>query len=72
MVQAVDGCTDTFAEQRYRENGVFEISAFRSKVGLKKFKKDLQLSDECSMILYVVLKARDVLINKICFHDIPR
>ena len=54
----MDGCTDTFAEQRYRENGVFEISAFRSKVGLKKFKKDLQLSDECSMILYVVLKAR--------------
>ena len=46
--------------------------SFRSKVGLKKFKKDLQLSDECSMILYVVLKARDVLINKICFHDIPR
>ena len=31
--------------------------SFRSKVGLKKFKKDLQLSDECSMILYVVLKA---------------
>ena len=57
MVRAVDGCTDTFAEQRYRENEVFEISAFRSKVGLKKFKKDLQLSDEYSMILYVVLKA---------------
>ena len=32
--------------------------SFRSKVGLKKFKKDLQLSDECSIILYVVLKAR--------------
>ena len=31
--------------------------SFRSKVGLKKFKKDLQLSDEYSMILYVVLKA---------------
>ena len=57
VVRAVDGCTDTFAEQRYRENEVFEISAFRSKVGLKKFKKDLQLSDEYSMILYVVLKA---------------
>ena len=54
----MDGCTDTFAEQRYRENEVFEISAFRSKVGLKKFKKDLQLSDECSMILYVVLKVQ--------------
>ena len=63
MVRAVDGCTDTFAEQRYRENGVFEISGFRkfeARLGLKKSKKDLQLSDECSIILYVVLKARDV------------
>ena len=72
VVRDTDDWMHSFAEQRYRENGVFEISAFRSKVGLKKFKKDLQLSDECSMILYVVLKARDVLINKICFHDIPR
>ena len=72
VVRDTDDWMHSFAEQRYRENEVFEISAFRSKVGLKKFKKDLQLSDECSMILYVVLKARDVLINKICFHDIPR
>ena len=35
VVRAVDGCTDTFAEQRYRENEVFEISAFGSMVGLK-------------------------------------
>ena len=33
-----------------------EIS--KQSVGLKKSKKDLQLSDECSIILYVVLKAR--------------
>ena len=58
MVRDTDDWFQTFAEQRYRENEVFEISAFRSKVGLKNFKKDLQLSDECSIILYVVLKAR--------------
>ena len=46
MVRDVDGCTDTFAEQRYRENEVFEISGFvnrsiQSKVRVKKFKKEL-------------------------------
>jgi hypothetical protein len=25
----MDGCTDSFAEQRYGENEVFEISAFK-------------------------------------------
>ena len=66
VVQAVDGCTDTFAEQRYRENEVFEISGFEARLGLKKSKKDLQLSDECSIILYVVLKARSRLILGQC------
>ena len=61
--------TVTNRSQAY-PNAEKEIS--KQSVGLKKSKKDLQLSDECSIILYVVLKARDVLINKICFHDIPR
>ena len=33
VLRAVDGCTDTFAEQRYRENEVFEISGFKATVG---------------------------------------
>ena len=61
VVRDTDDWMHSFAEQRYRENGVFEISGFRkfeARLGLKKSKKDLQLSDECSIILYVVLKAR--------------
>ena len=64
--------TATNRSQAYPKAEKADSIRLQSKVGLKKFKKDLQLSDECSMILYVVLKARDVLINKICFHDIPR
>ena len=36
MVSDTDGCTDTFAEQRYRENEVFEISGFEAKVRVKE------------------------------------
>ena len=64
--------TATNRSQAYPNAEKADTIRCQSMVGLKKFKKDLQLSDECSMILYVVLKARDVLINKICFHDIPR
>ena len=47
--------TVTNRSQAY-PNAEKEIS--KQSVGLKKSKKDLQLSDECSIILYVVLKAR--------------
>ena len=30
VLRAADGCPDTFAEQRYRENEVFEISGFEA------------------------------------------
>ena len=45
--------TATNRSQAY-PNAEKEIS--KQSVGLKKSKKDLQLSDECSIILYVVLK----------------
>ena len=45
--------TATNRSQAY-PNAEKEIS--KKSVGLKKSKKDLQLSDECSIILYVVLK----------------
>ena len=45
--------TVTNRSQAY-PNAEKEIS--KQSVGLKKSKKDLQLSDECSIMLYVVLK----------------
>ena len=49
--------TATNRSQAYPNAEKADTIRLQSKVGLKKFKKDLQLSDECSMILYVVLKA---------------
>ena len=54
-VQQCMELTVTNRSQAY-PNAEKEIS--KQSVGLKKSKKDLQLSDECSIILYVVLKAR--------------
>ena len=50
VVQAVDGCTDTFAEQRYRENEVFGISGFEAIGRVNKSEYDIYNR------LYVVLK----------------
>ena len=35
VLQTADGCTDTFAQQRYRENEVFEISGFEAEGWVK-------------------------------------
>ena len=40
MVPDTDGCTDTFAEQRYRENEVFEISGFEAIGRVKEKRMD--------------------------------
>ena len=63
VVQAVDGCTDTFAEQRYRENEVFGISGFEAIGRVNKSEYDIYNR------LYVVLKVCEKFIMKkeVCF-----
>ena len=57
VVRDTDNWMHSFAEQRYRENGVFEISGFRkfeARLGLNKSEYDI-----CNR-LYVVLKVCNV------------
>ena len=57
VVRDTEDWMHSFAEQRYRENGVFEISGFRkfeARLGLNKSENDIENR------LYVVLKVCNV------------